>query len=270
MKFQFTKKEEELLILFLALHQYKNSTLTSFESCYHPIMSKIVKESKIITVPKELIKSLKEYHPCHFVTWLYGGKEHILNKHQTQLLQKFIKEKNLYDLIKINKQTLKKTILEEERKWANGLKILKSTIKELPFTQPVNLVLNLFDAFGAGYGVKTNKGRSYIVIGLHREPLYDQIILHEYMHIVFADWLQTDKGKRFISLLLKEPLKDKWQKAKRPWYPYPETIAEEYFLRTLTLRFLPKNLKPAFIKEQNSQGFKHIDRLSKWLLTLPD
>lgn len=265
MKFQFTKKAEKLLVLFLVLHQYKNNFLASYKNILHPIVYKAVAKSKSLNIPKELIKPLKEYHPYQFVAWLYGDKTHVFNKRKSQLLKNFIKGKNLYNLIKINKRNLKKTISEEEKKWKNGLIILKSAINELPFLYPVNLVLNLFDGFGAGYGINTNKGIGYIVVGPHRESLNDQVVLHEYLHIIFADWFQTDKSKRFISLLLKKPLKNKWQIAKRPWYPKKEAIAEEYFLRALTLRFLSKNLKSVFIKENNRQEFKYVNELAEWL-----
>jgi len=266
MKFQFTKKEEELLIIFLLLYQYKNRALGFFKNCYHPIVLKTLRESKTIDVPKELIKPLKNYHPCYFATWFYGGEDYILTKYQTQLLKKLVKKENLYDLMKISEKGLKKIISKEEKKWKNGLTILKSAIKKLPFSQPVKLILNLFDGFGTGYGIKSKREGGFIIVGPHRDPLSDQTILHEYMHIIFNDWFRSNRGKKNISLILKGPLKNKWQIAKRPWYQKKETIAEEYFLRTLTLRFLPENLKSAFIKEQNNQGFKDINKLSKCLL----
>jgi hypothetical protein len=266
MKFRFTEKEEKLLVLFLALHQHKNTFLASYKKILHPVVPKTLAGSKNLSVQKELIKLLKEYHPYQFVAWLYGDKTHVFNEHQSRLLRSFIKGKNLYDLIKINRGSLKRIILKEEKKWESGLAILKSAINKLPFFCQVKLVLNLFDGYGTGYGINTTKGIGYIVVGPHREFLNDQVILHEYLHIIFANWFQTDRGKEFISLLLKKPLKNKWQVAKRPWYPKKEAIAEEYFLRVLTLRFLPKNLKSVFIKENKRQGFKYINELAKWLL----
>lgn len=271
MKFQFTKREEKLLIIFFLLHQYKNKVLGFFKNKFHPIVEETIADSKKLNVPKGLIKPLKGYHPYYFANWLYGGEENILNKRQTQLLQKFIKDKNIYDLIKMDKKTLKKKLLEEEKKWANGLKILKAAKKELPFPQSVNLVLNLFQGLGEGYGIKTDKKNDHIIIGpYYGESSADQVVLHEYLHITFDDWFKSGKGKKLISSLLKGLLKDKWQTAKRPWYPDQKTIAEEYFLRALTLRFLPKNLKAGFIKEQKSQGFNNLDKFSEWLSTLPD
>lgn len=265
MKFRFTKKEEKLLVLFLALHQHKNNFLASYKNILHPVVYKAVAESKSLNIPKELTKPLKEYHPYQFVAWFYGEKDHAFSKHQSQLLKNFIKGKNIYNLSKISRGDFKKILSEEEKKWKKGLIILKSAINKLPFLYPVNLVLNLFDGFGAGYGVKVDKGNSYIVVGPHEKSLCGQIILHEYLHIAFADWLRTIKGKKLISLILKGPLKNKWQIARKAWYPKKETIAEEYFLRALTLRFLPKNLKSVFIKENNDQRFTYVNKLTEWL-----
>ncbi len=118
-------------------------------------------------------------------------------------------------------------------------------------TAPIIVLPNLMDAYWRGYGPKVGD-TSYIVLGPSDTP-NPSLIQHEALHPIVnplvaanLDVIEPDKANQLYSMLRTRVSSS---------YPLWETILDESVIRAIGLRLLAPADRPAYLAQQESQGF---------------